>query len=63
MLKWIKIEKAAAESGYTVKALRRKIESGVFPENLLWRKSPDGRLHIHVKNYEKWVEGQLTIAA
>jgi len=63
MLKWVKIEKLAVETGYTVKALRRKIESGVFIEGVIWRKSPDGRIHIHVKNYEKWVEGHQIQAA
>lgn len=34
MPRYIRIEKFAAETGYTAKAIRRKIEAGVFVEGV-----------------------------
>lgn len=46
---------AAELTGYTVKALRMKIEEGVFIEGREYVRSPDGRIHIHMPGYYQWV--------
>jgi hypothetical protein len=40
------IHKFCAESGYSEKAVRRKIEAGVWLEGRQWRRAPDGHIMI-----------------
>lgn len=42
--------------GYTDKAVRRKIEEGVWQEGVHYRRAPDGRLWVDVQGVERWVE-------
>lgn len=44
-------------TGYTVKAMERKIERGDWVEGKVWVRAPDGRLLIDMVGYHKWVEG------
>lgn len=44
-------------TGYTVKAMQRKIERGDWVEGRVWRHAPDGRILIDVQGYQRWVEG------
>ena len=44
------------ESGYTDAAIRSKIAGGVWIENEVWRRAPDGRVLIDVTGFEAWVE-------
>ena len=55
MSKFKLIPKAAEETGYSQKAMRRKIEEGIWIEGEHYIKSPDGRIHINMENYEKWL--------
>lgn len=50
------------KTGYTDKAVRRKIESGVWREGEMYVKSPDGHIQIIVEAYNKWVKGELNAA-
>lgn len=43
-------------TGYTEKAVRRKIEDGVWIEGRHYRRAPDGRLTMNLQEYYKWVE-------
>jgi hypothetical protein len=43
-------------TGYTVKAMQRKIERGDWQQDKVWRRAPDGRILIDLVGYEKWVE-------
>jgi len=45
-------------TGYTVKAMQRKIERGDWQEGKVWKRAPDGRILIDVQGYEKWIEGR-----
>jgi hypothetical protein len=45
-------------TGYTVKAMERKIERGDWQEGKLWRRAPDGRILVDLQGYQRWVEGQ-----
>ncbi|MFN4178073.1 excisionase [Phenylobacterium sp.] len=58
-MKYVTISKAAEQSGYSEKAIRRKIEDGVWTQNRQWRKAPDGRILIDLQGVETWAEGQL----
>lgn len=53
---YVTIPVAAAMTGYTPKAIRRKIEAGVWLEGREFRRAPDGHVLISVKGYESWVE-------
>ncbi|QII84206.1 DUF1233 family excisionase [Bordetella hinzii] len=53
---YVTISLAAAITGLTEKAIRRKIEEGKWVEGREYRRSPDGGLFISVKGYQAWVE-------
>lgn len=53
---YVTIPIASAITGYSVKAIRRKIEAGVWLEGREFRRAPDGHVLISVKGYELWVE-------
>jgi len=43
-------------TGYSVKAMERKIERGDWQEGKVWLRAPDGRILIDLVGYERWVE-------
>ena len=45
-------------TGYTVKAIQRKIERGDWQEGKVWRHAPDGHVVVDMMGYERWVEGR-----
>ena len=53
--RFVRIRLAAAIMGLTEKAIRRKIERGVWLEGKHWRRA-DGGIYIDTKAVEKWVE-------
>lgn len=53
---YVTIKMAAAQTGLSEKAIRRKIEDGVWLEGREWRRAPDGRLYISMRGYQAWVE-------
>lgn len=57
--RYVTIGKFAELSGYTQKAIRRKIEEGIWIENRQYRRAPDNRLLIDVQGVEAWAAGQL----
>jgi len=62
MTRYVLIQKFSEMTGYTDKAVRRKIESGVWIEGVHYRRSPDGRIQIDMDAYQRWVEGSKTEA-
>jgi len=62
MLRHVTIGKFSAESGYTEDAIRTKIKNGVWLQDVVWIKAPDGRVLIDTEGYEKWVAGQQVSA-
>lgn len=48
---------ATMVTGYSVKAMERKIERGDWVEGRVWRRAPDGHILIDLLGYQKWVEG------
>jgi len=45
-------------TGYSVKAMERKIERGDWREGKVWRRAPDGHIMIDLQGYHRWVEGR-----
>jgi hypothetical protein len=43
-------------TGYSVKAMERKIERGDWVEGKVWRRAPDGRILVDLIGFQKWVE-------
>ena len=43
-------------TGYSEKAVRRKIEDGIWKQNVHFRKSPDGHIQLDMLSYYAWVE-------
>jgi hypothetical protein len=56
--RYVLLPLATAITGYSVKAIERKIERGDWQEGKLWKRAPDGRIMIDLTGYQKWVEGQ-----
>lgn len=56
MLRYLTIRKFAAESGYSENAIRSKIHDGIWMQDKVWKKAPDGRILIDVEGYHEWVE-------
>jgi hypothetical protein len=49
-------------TGYTQKAVRRKIEEGHWVEGMQYMRAPDGHILVDMKGYEQWVESQRRAA-
>lgn len=56
-MEYLTIKKLAHETGYSEKAIRGKIDQGVFREGVHYIKSPDGRIQIVLEKYLEWVRG------
>jgi hypothetical protein len=56
MLRYVTIGKFAEESGYSEEAIRAKIKAGVWLQDVVWKKAPDGRILIDIDGYKMWVE-------
>lgn len=56
--RYVRIVLAQALTGYTVRAIERKIERGDWVEGKVWRRAPDGRIVIDMTGYHQWVEGR-----
>ena len=49
-------------TGYTEKAVRRKIQEGVWIEGHEYKKAPDGHILIDLRGYETWAEHNRQVA-
>ena len=58
-MNWVTIRRFAELSGYTEKAVRGKIAEGVWLQDIVWRKAPDGRILVSLRGYEEWAEGRV----
>lgn len=56
-IQWVLIPVFCALTGYTEKAVRTKIEKGVWIQGKHYRKAPDGHVTMNLQEYYKWVEG------
>ena len=58
MIDLITIPRFCILTGYTDKAVRAKMSEGVWLEDLVWIKAPDGRILMSIRGYEAWAAGQ-----
>ena len=56
-VRYVRLPRFSELTGYTQKAVRRKIEEGVWIEGREYRRAPDGHIIIDMVGFEKWVEG------
>ena len=56
--RYVLLPLANALTGYTVKAMERKIERGDWEEGKVWRRAPDGHIMIDIAGYHQWVESR-----
>lgn len=54
---WVTIKRFSELSGYTEKAIRNKIDRGVWTNGKHWTKSPDGRIQMNLLAIEQWITG------
>ena len=57
---YVVIPLAAVVTGLSEKAIRRKIEEGVWLEGREYVRGPDGHIYISIKGYTAWVEAGST---
>jgi hypothetical protein len=56
--RYVLMHLATTLTGYTVKAMQRKIERGDWVEGRVWKHAPDGRIVIDLVGYQRWVESR-----
>lgn len=61
-LRYMLIPKFCELTGYTAKAVRRKIEDGIWIEGLHYRRAPDGHITMDLQAYYRWVESTGSLA-
>lgn len=52
----VTVRRAAALTGLSEKAIRRKIEDGKWLHGREWYRSPDDGIFISIDGYTKWVK-------
>lgn len=60
--RYLRIHLFCEITGFTEKAVRRKIEDGYWMLGREYRKAPDGSILMDIKGYNKWVEGGTAAA-
>ncbi len=61
--RYIRLNHFEQLTGYTQKAVRRKIEEGHWIEGREYRRAPDGHILVDMQGYEKWVENRHPLGA
>lgn len=56
--RYIRLPLFEAVTGYTEKAVRRKIDEGVWLEGKEFMRAPDGHVLVDMEGYYRWVENQ-----
>jgi len=59
-LEWMLIPLFCSLTGYTVKAVHRKIEEGRWVEGRMYRRAPDGHVTMNLQAYYRWVNDSET---
>lgn len=54
--RYIRLPKFCEQTGWTVKAIEKKIENGVWVEKQQYRRAPDGAILVDMQGYNRWVE-------
>lgn len=56
--RFLRVNKFCELTGWTDRAVRRKIQDGVWLEDKEYRRAPDGSVIIDMNGYDRWVMGQ-----
>lgn len=56
--RYVTIAVASLVTGYSVKAVQRKIEDGVWLEGSEYLRAPDGRVLVDLEGYTRWARGE-----
>ncbi|WJJ94045.1 excisionase [Neopusillimonas aromaticivorans] len=56
--RYIRLPLFETVTGYTEKAVRRKIDDGIWLEGKEYMRAPDGHILVDLEGYYKWVENQ-----
>jgi len=56
-LQWMLLPLFCVCTGYTAKAIQRKIEDGKWIEGRMYKRAPDGHITINLQEYYRWVIG------
>ena len=54
---YVTVKLAAALTGLSEKAIRRKMEEGKWLDGREYKRAPDGGIFISMRGYERWVGG------
>ena len=57
----VRIKDAVVPTGYTEKAIRKKIERGVWLDGYEYHRAPDGRIVINLQGVVIWLQGKRRI--
>jgi hypothetical protein len=60
--RYVRVHLFETLTGYSAKAVERKIASGVWMEGREFKRAPDGHVLIDMRGYEQWVEKRLPAA-
>ncbi|MEM7069925.1 MAG: excisionase family protein [Pseudomonadota bacterium] len=55
-VKWVRQDIFGTDTGYSIKAITRKRQEGIWLEGIHWKKAPDGHIMINTVEYDNWVE-------
>lgn len=58
----IRVNKFCELTGWTDRAVRRKIQEGVWLEGKEYHRAPDRSITMDMEGYERWVKGQREAA-
>lgn len=61
-MRYVRVSKFCELTGYTDKAVRRKIQEGVWKAGREFRRAPDGTILIDMEGYARWVEAGVEAA-
>lgn len=56
LVRFVTVRKASEMTGYTEDAIRTKLNTGVWPEGLVWKWGPDSVILIDLEGYDKWAK-------
>lgn len=54
--RYVTIKGAATAMGLSEGSIRKRLERGIWLENLQWRRAPDSRIYIDMRAVEAWIE-------
>jgi hypothetical protein len=55
-VRYLRVAKFCELTGWTDRAVRRKIQEGVWLEGREYRRAPEGSILIDMQGYNQWVE-------